>query len=147
VGKTKQSVESIKAITVCQPWAWAIIHGPKRIENRTWSTNYHGWLIIHAGKSRDWLCDEINDGTRVPADQLVFGAAIGVALMDGCNWPSTYDGDPFADGPWCWHFDRVRAFDTPYKCRGSLGLWSPDDELRGIAAVHAGLFVEKTYGA
>lgn len=24
------------ALTLWRPWAWAIIHGPKRVENRTW---------------------------------------------------------------------------------------------------------------
>lgn len=43
-----------KAISVQQPWAWAIIHGGKDVENRTWKTNYRGPLLIHAGKTFDW---------------------------------------------------------------------------------------------
>jgi len=39
----------IKAITIKQPWAWAIAHGGKDIENRTWGTSYTGLLAIHAG--------------------------------------------------------------------------------------------------
>lgn len=31
------------------PWAWAIIHGTKRIENRTTLWTYRGPLAIHAG--------------------------------------------------------------------------------------------------
>ena len=49
----------MKALTVLQPWAWALIHGPKRIENRSWATYYRGPLVIHAGKSKKWLDEGI----------------------------------------------------------------------------------------
>jgi len=40
----------VKALSVRQPWAWAILYAGKRIENRTWSTNYRGPLLIHAAR-------------------------------------------------------------------------------------------------
>jgi hypothetical protein len=39
----------MKALTVQQPWAWAIFNG-KNIENRTQLWKYRGPLAIHAGK-------------------------------------------------------------------------------------------------
>lgn len=39
----------MKAITIKQPWAWAIIFAGKDIENRSWYTKYRGPLLIHAG--------------------------------------------------------------------------------------------------
>ncbi|OZE10228.1 hypothetical protein CH249_14200 [Rhodococcus sp. 05-2255-3B1] len=39
----------MKALTVQQPWAWAIIDGGKTIENRTQNWKYRGPLAIHAG--------------------------------------------------------------------------------------------------
>lgn len=39
----------MKALTVQQPWAWAIVHGGKDIENRTTLWKYRGPLAIHAG--------------------------------------------------------------------------------------------------
>lgn len=39
----------MKALTVQQPWAWAIMHGGKSIENRTQLWSYRGSLAIHAG--------------------------------------------------------------------------------------------------
>ena len=39
----------MKALTVQQPWAWAIIHGGKSGENRTQAWSYRGPLAIHAG--------------------------------------------------------------------------------------------------
>jgi hypothetical protein len=39
----------MKVLTVQQPWAWAIIHGGKTVENRTQAWKYRGPLAIHAG--------------------------------------------------------------------------------------------------
>ncbi|MGH1376648.1 MAG: ASCH domain-containing protein [Alphaproteobacteria bacterium] len=42
-----------KAISVNQPWAWAIVNGHKDIENRDWQTKRRGTILIHAGKKFD----------------------------------------------------------------------------------------------
>lgn len=39
----------MRALTVQQPWAWAIVHGGKTVENRTQAWGYRGPLAIHAG--------------------------------------------------------------------------------------------------
>jgi hypothetical protein len=41
------------ALTVHQPWAWALGHGCKTVENRTWKLGYRGPLWLHAGKTWD----------------------------------------------------------------------------------------------
>ncbi|MFL0196977.1 ASCH domain-containing protein [Clostridium sp. WILCCON 0269] len=41
----------MKTLTLIQPWASLIALGEKKIETRSWRTNYHGELFIHAGKS------------------------------------------------------------------------------------------------
>lgn len=41
----------MKALSIRQPWAWAILHAGKRIENRDWKgCSYRGPLLIHAAK-------------------------------------------------------------------------------------------------
>lgn len=42
----------MRVLTVRQPWAWAIIHGGKDVENRTRNIagDYRGPVAIHAGK-------------------------------------------------------------------------------------------------
>ena len=55
----------MKALSIKQPWAWAIIHAGKNVENRTWATSYRGPLLIHAGKTFDhegyqWIMDHIH---------------------------------------------------------------------------------------
>ena len=45
----------MRVITVKQPWAWAIIHGGKDVENRVRNLagDYRGLVAIHAGKAWD----------------------------------------------------------------------------------------------
>lgn len=42
----------MKALSIRNPWAWAITHGGKRVENREWQCppTYRGPLLIHASK-------------------------------------------------------------------------------------------------
>lgn len=44
-------MSDVRAITVKQPWAWAIARGGKMIENRSQGTKYRGPLLVHAGKA------------------------------------------------------------------------------------------------
>lgn len=121
------------ALTICQPWAWAIVHGPKRIENRTWPTRHRGPIAIHAGKSKAWLCDELPDGTAVPTSQLVFGAVIGIAHLEDVVPVDQCGDDPFAGGPWCWRLKNVIPLVEPVPCRGAQGLWiMPQDVLAQV---------------
>jgi hypothetical protein len=43
-----------RALSLKQPWAWAVIHGPKDIENRRWNTDFRGlfWVAASATKLR-----------------------------------------------------------------------------------------------
>lgn len=40
----------MKTISLWQPWASAIAYGAKRVETRSWKTDYRGPLAIHAAK-------------------------------------------------------------------------------------------------
>jgi hypothetical protein len=46
----------VRILTVRQPWAWAIIHGGKTVENRPRNIagGYRGPVAIHAGKNFDY---------------------------------------------------------------------------------------------
>ena len=43
----------MKALTLWQPWATLVAIGAKKIETRSWKTNYRGPLAIHAAKRID----------------------------------------------------------------------------------------------
>lgn len=42
----------MKAISLWQPWAWAVLCLGKDVENRVWRTNHRGPLILHAAQRR-----------------------------------------------------------------------------------------------
>jgi predicted transcriptional regulator len=43
----------MKALSIRQPWAELILQGKKKIEIRTWNTNFRGDFLIHASKNTD----------------------------------------------------------------------------------------------
>lgn len=49
------TLTSLKALTLYQPWAQLAALAAKQIETRSWSTEYRDALAIHAGKNTDWL--------------------------------------------------------------------------------------------
>lgn len=126
----------MKALTICQPYAELIARGDKPIENRTWPTSYRGPLVIHAGKSRDWLNGEKWE------DALPFGAMVATATLVEClhlnhpdggqNWPDCWRSlarHEHANGPWCWILAGVQRLPEPIPYRGMQGLWDVPDEV------------------
>jgi hypothetical protein len=132
-----------KCLTICQPWAWAIIHGPKRIENRHWRIFHRGWLAIHAGKSLAYMDTLVlNDGTPVPLSKdLVFGAVIGLVKVVNCVDPrhERVRGNPFAEGPWCHVYDEPRPLARPFYTSGQRGIFDVDipDEYLALSSANS----------
>jgi len=113
------------ALTVRQPWAWAIIHAGKDVENRSWPTEHRGPLAIHAGMTV-WRGggDAIRPLAGIvlpPDDELVRGAVIGIVDVVDCvrNHES-----PWADdGQYHWVLHNPRALPEPIPYRGMQGLF------------------------
>ena len=79
----------MKALTVKQPWAWAIISGRKRVENRTWSTSVRGRIAIHSSKKHedDWrrLAAMLEDDAAWNAcSESPAGAILGTVELVDC---------------------------------------------------------------
>lgn len=142
--------DMIKALTICQPYAHLIClpdddDRAKRVENRTWPANYRGPLLIHAGKSREWLS---GDNYEIDVAEMRFGAIIGIANLADCVQKGGLTGNPsgfsdaalrrwpwlaahqHAEGPWCFVLTECRRFDVPIPYRGAQGLFDvPKDVL------------------
>ena len=127
----------MKALTICQPFASAIIKGIKTVENRKWQTNYTGPLVIHAGQSKKWYKGVEPDNPLWPLlkplllwDKLPLGAIIGVVELKEVVSIEEYAGDcPFAFGPYCWIIENPREFKKPIPWRGRQGLWHFPDQI------------------
>ena len=132
----------MRALTIQQPWAWAVAAGYKRIENRTWSPVPGAFrlgerIAIHAGKTLDqsfpWRDLEhahkgpLPAGVTVPGTgELVFGAIIATAKVT--RFVAVPDKLSPTDrawfqGPWGWMLEDVRRVAPPVEVRGALSLW------------------------
>lgn len=138
-------MSELRVLTVRQPWAWAIVHGGKDVENRTRNIagSYRGPVAIHAGLAKFEQHNMASralraaHGTEVDA-RILYGAVIGVADLVDVH---TVCGPPFPGGEWptCspWamsdHHHLVlanpRPLARPIPTKGRLGLWRPDDKL------------------
>lgn len=132
-----------RAITIDAWWAWAIAHGPKRVENRNWRTKHRGPLLIHAGliMRRDphaiaalqQIAPELMRSQSDAADVVakLRGKVIAVANLVDCVPVDQVAEDQrrWAFGEWCWVLEDVRPLDTPIPVRGLQGLWCPGGDL------------------
>jgi hypothetical protein len=122
---TDTTPAAMRALTVRQPWAGAIVHQTKRVENRTWKlpAKQHGArILIHAAAQPD------KTATVYGPHLDVYGAVVGIATVTGCH-AAHMDGT--CCGPWGfsdvyhWQLDDVTALVTPVPCKGALGFWNP----------------------
>lgn len=134
----------MRILTVRQPWAWAIIHAGKNVENRTRNIAgaYRGTVAIHAGLTAIDHHDALWDrhlfrnalASTVDRDGMsVRGAILGVVdLVDthpvfDCITQQR-DGDWHVCSNWAersgWHLvlENPRPLAAPITYRGGLGL-------------------------
>lgn len=125
--------DTIKAISIHQPFAHLIAIGEKRVENRSIYTPYRGRLVIHASKTRERMTPKFE--RRYP--DLIFGALIAVCDLTDCvPWPlidvhSRYEWmttHRYVSGPWCWILSNVRPLASPIPWRAMPGLFNLSSE-------------------
>src|SRR5215471_764218 len=104
-------------ISVRQPWAHAIFHGGKNVENRSWFTDYRGRLWIHAAKT----VDRPNDPRlRFLLDDLPLGVILGSVDLVGVVRDSSSTWA--IGGAFHWLIANPRRLPTPIPRRGRPGL-------------------------
>lgn len=146
----------MRALTICQPYAHLIClpddhDRAKRVENRKWSTSYRGPLLIHAGKSLQWLDlddeETADESYDIPLADMVFGAIIGVANLADCvelkifesgiarvpehamrRWPWLVAHE-HTEGPFCFVLTECRRFKKPIPYRGAQGFFDVPKEV------------------
>lgn len=135
----------MRALTLWQPWAWAVVAGHKPVENRLWPppANMMGVpFAIHAGKRWDRKGEVAIGaaGVALPAtDPLVDarGAVIGIATVERVvrstatpGFDSSHPGT-LTDyerlwyfGPYGWLLRDVVRLSKPVPCRGFQLFWT-----------------------
>lgn len=133
----------MRAITVHNPWAWAICHAGKDIENRVWwrSSLLGEQLAIHAGMRLDkpGLDYLARLGVEAPT-RFDNGAIVGLATISEAHHSSAcrrqYDSQWYPCSRWAmgpnmhhWHLTDVRVLPVPVPCRGAQQIWTvPEDK-------------------
>ena len=129
-------INMIKCVSVREPFAWAIIHGGKDVENRTWPTNHRGLLAIHASMQLhpyqaegDIRFDAWTTKTKFDKKENL-GKIVGLVTIIDCvpydicesewreEWP----------GAFCWILEKPMPID-PIPWTGRLGLFDVPAEL------------------
>jgi hypothetical protein len=129
---------TLPALSIRQPWAWAIVHAGKDIENRDWSTRFRGRFLIHAGLyvpdeyDAEDLLDASGLGPSERAELAIAafqsslmrdrGGIVGVAEIVDCVTAST---SPWFAGRFGFVLRNARPLPF-YPCKGRLGFFDVD---------------------
>ena len=140
---------TIRMLSLWNPWAHFLSLGMKRVETRSWKTEYRGPVLIHAsskdGKDVRAITEELL--AQLPQTQrdvfeskpVFYGGIVAIAHLAEIN-PTTYwklsgrlsceeqllgDYGPNLHG---WLFTDIKRLDDPISFRGRQGLCRVDKE-------------------
>lgn len=142
-----KTLAPLNALTLHQPWAWAVAEGFKLVENRDWRPGpavlpIGAQLAIHAGLQEPDPGDLEYVLERLPPGKLGRHLPRGGELVRGCvvavvRLEAVVD-NPFAlapnQRPWWvgrygWVLGQVRRLERPVPCRGAQGVWGLPGEV------------------
>lgn len=130
-------MQPLRALSIRQPWAHAIIRMGKDLENRSAAYSHRGPLLIHASGSMTQ--DEYTEAWQFMADrgialggmhkrsELPLGGIVGMVEVTGCVQES--------DSPWWMGPNALvlaNARPLPFvACPGTIApmFWTPSDEV------------------
>ncbi|MDJ0598141.1 MAG: ASCH domain-containing protein [Crocosphaera sp.] len=134
--------QTVKAISLHQPWASLIAMGFKHYETRNWSTNYRGQLVICAAKKNtkqqrldyEDLALELGiDLSVYPWENLPLGKAIAICKLTDCIKMTDKFIEKQSDaeqmcghwelGRFAWKLDNISPLSPPIPIKGQQGLW------------------------
>lgn len=120
----ERTPRGFRTLSVKQPWAWAILHAGKDVENRPRLTNIRGRIRIHASASPP-TAEALKEARRIlrvaPPDDLPTGVILGsVEIVDCCQGsPSPWA----APGKYPWILAEPRTFARQREASGQRGFW------------------------
>jgi hypothetical protein len=136
----------MKALSIKQPWAWAICNLPepykKDIENRTWHTKFKGDFLVHASKTFDKegykrlldYLESLNYEGHIPEPkEFIKGAIVGISeLTNIANNNDIYflnTKSIWYEGEYGFILEDSKAFENPIPLKGQLNFFNVDNDL------------------
>ena len=123
----------MKVLTIKEPYASLISNGIKKIETRSWKTNYRGKLYIHARLSKINFIDEnimknieLNHGKIICEAELVDCVYMTEEFIEKLktNNKIEYMLGIYEVGRYAWLLENVKVLDKKIDAKGKLGLWN-----------------------
>lgn len=131
-------MQTIKTITLHEPYASYIRDNHKIFETRHWTTTHRGLLAIHAGKTVNQdmigvLADEFPDELSRYFDHDFKPGIVAICRLIHC-YPTDgklvdriseleYALGDYSPGRFGWQLQLLETFDEPIPATGSQGLW------------------------
>ena len=147
----------MKALSIRQPWAWAILFAGKDFENRDWYTSFRGRFAIHAAKGmtkseyqsaisyitqafvrstfrRQFEDQRATGHTHITLGELVmpdFEDIVRGAIVGVADLAACISNSPspWFEGKYGFVLRNVIALPEPIPCKGALSFWDVPAEI------------------
>ena len=133
----------LKVLSLTEPYAYLIKLGKKKIETRSFKTNYRGELYIHASSTKipkEWknnkeLMNLIKDvdlsfGYIICKCNLVDCAYMDKEFLDKIKKDKLeYLVGDYKLGRYAWILDDIEVLDRPIFAKGKLGIWNYQEDI------------------
>lgn len=128
----------MKVLSLTEPYATLIKDGVKKIETRSWKTNYRGKLYIHASSTK--MTKESKNNKELMdlvGDRLLnYGKIICECELVDCvlmtdefvreikNNKNEFITGEYSKGRYAWILKNVKVLDEEIVAKGQLGIWN-----------------------
>ena len=118
----------MKALSVRQPWAYKILRGAKKVEYRTWATDYRGDILICTSLTWD------ESGKKKPDPQTLrvkYPRGVAYCVVELIDIKAETEYDPMFQRKQCfceWYLANPRPV-KQFPVKGRLHLFDVPDEL------------------
>ena len=128
----------MKVLSIKEPYATLIMKNKKRIETRSFKTNYRGELYIHASASK--ITKKVRDNKEImsllDSQDFNYGAIICKCNLVDCvymtkeyvnnikNNHQEYICGDYQEGRYAWILEDITPLAKPIKAKGQLGIWN-----------------------
>lgn len=139
----------IKVLSLQEPYATLIKEGKKKVETRSWKTNYRGKLYIHASmtpissqnaKEVTSLVDDnsLNYGNIICSCQLVDCLYMTKEYVENMkqNHYQEYLCGIYEEGRYAYILEEIIPLDSPIKAKGQLNIWQFYNEQETMALMN-----------
>jgi hypothetical protein len=131
----------MRVISLLEPWASLIRENIKKVETRSWKTNYRGELYIHSSLKKvnknDFKMGELI--SLLKDTDFKYGYIIAKCKLVDCVYMDEeyiktirknnqeFICGQYEVGRYAWILEDIEMLENPIKVKGHLGIWSYEE--------------------